>query len=216
LRSAASPGRLGELDEYTPAAPATPAGAAGPDFDSTGPLLTPEFLRQLHRSQPCEARCDVTIEPALIAARESLTGLARNRRGLVLGRGQRPPGCTTLITAEMDAILARRRGDCNHQECLKARDYFAPFRQLRGLPFSINDFIPCTRVQAACQGFVARAAQWAQHEHQNFEGCWAAKTCGDPWTFAEKQFIKAEGYVGGSAVPSYPANLDAAERRSAP
>ena len=138
-------------------------------------------------------------------SRESLTGLARNRRGLVLGRGQRPPGCTTLITAEMDAILARRRGDCNHQVCLMARDYFAPFRQLRGLPFSINDFIPCTRVQAACQGFVARAAQWAQRDHQNREGYWAAGTSGHPWAFAERQLIVAEhGVVGRSAVPNYP------------
>ena len=208
---ACAPGRLGELDGYTPAAPAAPAGTAGPDFDSTGPLLTPAFLEQLHRSQPSEARCHATIEPALIAARESLVGLARIRRGLVLGRGQRPPGCITLITAEMDAILAGRHGCCDHQECLDAREYFSAFRpgatrpDLRGLPFNINDFIPCTRVQAACQGFVARAAQWAQHDHQNREGYWAAGTSGHPWAFAERQFIVAEhGVVGRSAVPNYP------------
>jgi len=208
---ACAPGRLGELDGYTPAAPAAPAGTAGPDLDSTGPLLTPAFLEQLHRSQPSEARCHATIEPALIAARESLVGLARIRRGLVLGRGQRPPGCITLITAEMDAILAGRHGCCDHQECLDAREYFSAFRpgatrpDLRGLPFNINDFIPCTRVQAACQGFVARAAQWAQHDHQNREGYWAAGTSGHPWAFAERQFIVAEhGVVGRSAVPNYP------------
>ena len=142
-------------------------------------------------------------------------GLARNRRGIVLGRGQRPPGCTTLITAGMDAILARQHtvgsegsGACDHQECQTARKYYASFNN--------NDFIPCTRAQAACQGFVARAAQWKQYEHRNLAGCWAAETSGGPWAFAEKQLIKAEGCVGGTAVPSYPTNLDTAKHRSTP
>jgi len=194
------------------------------DFDSTGPLLTPEFLEQLHRSQPCKARCHATIEPALIAARENLSVLTRRRRGLVLGRGQRPPGCITLVTAEMDAILAHGRcRQCDHQECLDAREHFAALYpgarrpDLRGLPFDINDFIPCTRVQAACQAFVARAAQRAQLDHTNREGYWAAKANGRPWAFAEEQYVAAENkvvgtrevpnylrVVGTSAVPNYP------------
>ena len=216
---ACAPGRHGELNEHAPVAPANWMGPGALDVDSTGPLLTPEFLEQLHRSQPCKARCHATIEPALIAARENLTGLTRSRRGLVLGRGHRPPGCITLITAEVDAILTGRHRECDHQECRDARKYFAAFYpgarrpDLRGLPFNINDFVPCTRAQAACQGFVARAAQRAQCDHTNREGYWAAEASGRPWAFAEEQFNMAESNVARrSAVPDYPTNVDAAER----
>ena len=207
---ACAPGCLNELNEHAPVTPANWMGHGELDFDSTGPLLTPELLRQLHRSQPCKARCHATIEPALIAARESLSVLTRRRRGLVLGRGQRPPGCITLVTAEMDAILTWRRR-CDHQECLDARKHFAAFHpgprrsDPRGLPFGINDFIPCTRVQAACQAFVARAAQRARRDHTNREGYWAAEADGRPWAFAEEQFIAAENnVVGASAAPNCP------------
>ena len=203
---ACAPGRHGELNEHAPVAPANWMGPGTRDFDSTGQLLTPEFLEQLHRSQPCEARCHATIEPALIAARENLTGLTRSRRGLVLGRGHRPPGCITLVTAEMDAILTGRHRECDHQECRDARKHFAAFYpgarrpDLRGLTFGSNDFIPCTRAQAACQGFVARAAQRAQCDHTNREGYWAAEASGQPWAFAQEQYNMAER----SAAPNYP------------
>ena len=207
---ACAPGRHGELNEHAPVAPANWMGPGTVDFDSTGPLLTPESLEQLHRSRPCTARCHTTIEPALIAARENLTGLTGSRRGLVLGRGHRPPGCTTLVTAEMDAILAGRHRECDHPECRDARKHFAAFHpgarrpDLRGRPFDINDFIPCTRAQAACQGFVARAAQRAQCDHTNREGYWAAEASGRPWAFAQEQFNMAESNVARrSAAPSY-------------
>ena len=117
---------------------------------------------------------------ALIAARELLTGLERNRRGIVLGRGQRPLGCTTIITTAIDAILARQHtvgsegsGACNHEECRAARAHYASFGNY--------DFTPCTRAQAACQGFVSRAAQWARHMHDDRAGCWGAEARGDSW-----------------------------------
>ena len=208
---ACAPGRHGELNEHAPVAPANAMGHGAADFDSTGQLLTPEFLEQLHKSQPCTARCHATIEPALIAARENLTGLVRSRRGLVLGRGHRPPGCITLITAEMDAILTGRHRECDHQECRDARKHFAALYpgagrpDLRGLPFDINDFIPCTWAQAACQGFVARAAQRAQCDHTNREGYWGAELSGRPWAFAQEQFNVAESNVAGQgSMPNYP------------
>ena len=154
---------------------------------------------------------------ALIAARELLTGLERNRRGIVLGRGQRPLGCTTIITTAIDAILARQHtvgsegsGACNHEECQAAREHYASLNN--------NDFIPCTRAQAACQAFVARAAQWEQYMHNDHAGCWGAETCGDPWAFAYKQWVNSEGalYAGGPRAPSYPTNLDTAQYCNTP
>ena len=124
----------------------------------------------------------------------------------MLGRGQRPLGCTTLITAEMDSILTsslsreevvwRRPCACKHELCGAAY----PHRHRLG----DEEITLCTRAQAACLNFVLAAARQAQDEHCNQAGCWGVETCGEIWAYAHRRWLP-------EWVPGFPTNLDTAQ-----
>ena len=97
----------------------------------------------------------------------------------MLGLGQRPLGCTTLITAEMDSIL----------DSVLSREEEGGGQAAR-------------LGQAACLNFVIAAAREAQSSHRNQAGCWGAKALGEMWSSPAAAGSSRQAAPATSTTPS--------------